>query len=428
MSLYEHMGKEQLEKEIQSLEKQFNEFKSRGLQLNMSRGNPSKQQLDLSNDIFTRYTLAKDLICTEEGFDSRNYGCLDGLIEAKRMMAQVLEVPAQNIIIGGNSSLNLMYDTIARAMLFGVYGSEKPWCKYDSIKFLCPVPGYDRHFGICEDMGIEMINVPMNSEGPDMDLVERLVEEDDTIKGIWCVPMYSNPEGITYSDETVKRFAALKPAAKDFRIFWDNAYCIHHLQDDHDTLLNIFDECRKAGNEDIVYIFASFSKVTYPGAAISAVASSENNLKEIRRHLAKQTIGSDKINQLRHVKYFKDIDGLKAHMLKQREIIKPKFDLVISALEKEISPLGIASWSHPKGGYFVSVNTLNGCAKRVVDLCRDGGVILTAAGATYPYGKDPDDKNIRIAPTFPPEEELQTAMKLFCIALKLASAERAMNR
>lgn len=428
MSIYESMEKEELEKEILSLEKQFNEFKSRGLQLNMARGNPSKQQLDLSNDIFTKYTLAKDLICTEEGFDSRNYGCLDGLIEAKRLMAQVLEVPAQNIIIGGNSSLNLMYDMVARAMLFGVYGSEKPWCKYDKIRFLCPVPGYDRHFGICEDMGIEMINIPMTESGPDMDLIERMVAVDDTIKGIWCVPMYSNPEGITYSDETVRRFAALKPAAKDFRIFWDNAYCIHHLQEDHDTLLNIFDECRKAGNEDIVYIFASFSKVTYPGAAISAVAASEKNLKEIRKHLTKQTIGSDKINQLRHVKYFKDINGVKKHMLKQRALIKPKFDLVISILDKEIKPLEIATWSNPKGGYFISLNTLNGCAKRVVDLCKDGGVTLTAAGATYPYGKDPDDKNIRIAPTFPPQEELKEAMELFCIALKLASAEKAMNR
>ena len=318
-----------------------------------------------------------------------------------------------------------MYDTMARAMLFGVYGSEKPWGKYDKVKFLCPVPGYDRHFGICQDLGIEMINVPMLEDGPDMDLVESLIRDDETVKGIWCVPMYSNPEGVTYSDEVVRRFARLKPAAKDFRIFWDNAYCLHHLTDEHPKLLNLFEECQKTGNEDMFFIFTSFSKVTFPGASISALAASTNNLNEIKKHLSMQTIGSDKMNQYRHVRYFGNIENVKAHMLKHRAIIKPKFDIVLETLKKELSPLDVANWTEPKGGYFISVFTQPGCAKRTVELCRQAGVTLTPAGASFPYGIDPKDRVIRIAPTFPSLEELATAIQIFCLAVKLASIEQA---
>jgi len=316
---------------------------------------------------------------------------------------------------------------MARAMMCGVPGGEKPWGKYDKVKFLCPVPGYDRHFAVCQDLGLEMINIPMNADGPDMDLIEKLVSEDETIKGVWCVPMYSNPEGVVYSDEVVRRFASLRPAAKDFRIFWDNAYCIHHLTDDHPKLLNIFEECKKNGNEDMVYIFTSFSKVTFPGASISALAASENNLNEIRRHLSMQTIGSDKMNQYRHIRYFKTIDDVKEHMLKHRAIIKPKFDAVIETLHEELDGLDIAYWIEPKGGYFISFTTLPGCAKRTVELCKEAGVTLTPAGAPFPYGVDPEDKVIRLAPTFPTVENLKTAIRILCLAVKLASIEKAQH-
>lgn len=427
MSFYGSLTVEKLKEEKAKVEASYQAFKDKGLSLNMARGVPSTEQLELSNGLLECVS-TQEVKLTEEKFDIRNYGCLEGLIEARRLMGSVLGVPAENVIIGGNSSLNLMYDTVARAMLFGVYGSNKPWVKYDKVKFLCPVPGYDRHFGICADLGIEMINVPMNSDGPDMNLVEKLVAEDETIKGIWCVPMYSNPEGVTYSDDVVRRFANLSPAAKDFRIFWDNAYCIHHLADEHDELLNLYDECRKTGKEDMVFIFTSFSKVTFPGAAISALAASKNNIEEIKKHLSMQTIGSDKINQYRHVEYFKTLDKVKEHMLKHRAIIKPKFDAVIEALEAELKPLDLADWTKPKGGYFISVNTLPGCAKRTVQLCKEAGLMLTPAGAPFPYGVDPDDKTIRLAPTFPSVDELKIAISLFCTAVKLASLEKILNQ
>lgn len=424
MSFYDGLSREELAVEKEKVETAYRAFQKQGLSLNMARGVPSAEQLDLSYGLLTCVTRG-EWEKTEQGFDPRNYGCLEGIAEARRLMGAALDIPAENIIVGGNSSLNLMYDTMARAMLFGVYGSEKPWGKYDKVKFLCPVPGYDRHFGVCEDLGLEMVNIPMLADGPDMDLVESLIRDDETIKGIWSVPMYSNPEGITYSDKVVRRFANLKPAAKDFRIFWDNAYCLHHLTDDHPKLLNLFEECKKTGNEDMVYVFTSFSKVTFPGASISALAASENNLKEIKKHLSMQTIGSDKMNQYRHVRYFGDIEHVKAHMLKHRAIIKPKFDVVLNTLKSELNSLGIASWTEPKGGYFISVSTQLGCAKRTVALCKEAGVTLTPAGAPFPYGIDPEDRVIRLAPTFPSVEELRKAIQIFCTAAKLAAIEKA---
>lgn len=424
MSFYDGLSREELAVEKEKVETAYRAFQKQGLSLNMARGVPSAEQLDLSYGLLTCVTRG-EWEKTEQGLDPRNYGCLEGIAEARRLMGAALDIPAENIIVGGNSSLNLMYDTMARAMLFGVYGSEKPWGKYDKVKFLCPVPGYDRHFGVCEDLGLEMVNIPMLADGPDMDLVESLIRDDETIKGIWSVPMYSNPEGITYSDKVVRRFANLKPAAKDFRIFWDNAYCLHHLTDDHPKLLNLFEECKKTGNEDMVYVFTSFSKVTFPGASISALAASENNLKEIKKHLSMQTIGSDKMNQYRHVRYFGDIENVKAHMLKHRAIIKPKFDVVLNTLKSELNSLGIASWTEPKGGYFISVSTQPGCAKRTVALCKEAGVTLTPAGAPFPYGIDPEDRVIRLAPTFPSVEELRKAIQIFCTAAKLAAIEKA---
>ena len=424
MSFYDGLSREELAVEKEKVEMAYHAFQKQGLSLNMARGIPSAEQLDLSYGLLTCVTRG-EWEKTEQGLDPRNYGCLEGIAEARRLMGAALDIPAENIIVGGNSSLNLMYDTMARAMLFGVYGSEKPWGKYNKVKFLCPVPGYDRHFGVCEYLGLEMVNIPMLADGPDMDLVESLIRDDETIKGIWSVPMYSNPEGITYSDKVVRRFANLKPAAKDFRIFWDNAYCLHHLTDDHPKLLNLFEECKKTGNEDMVYVFTSFSKVTFPGASISALAASENNLKEIKKHLSMQTIGSDKMNQYRHVCYFGDIEHVKAHMLKHRAIIKPKFDVVLNTLKSELHSLGIASWTEPKGGYFISVSTQPGCAKRTVALCKEAGVTLTPAGAPFPYGIDPKDRVIRLAPTFPSVEELRKAIQIFCTAAKLAAIEKA---
>lgn len=424
MSFYDGLSREDLAKEKAKVEASYRDFQEQGFSFNMARGVPSAEQLDLSYGLLTCVKKG-EWEETEQGLDPRNYGCLEGISEARRLMGAALDIPAENIIVGGNSSLNLMYDTMARAMLFGVYGSKKPWGKYDKVKFLCPVPGYDRHFGVCQDLGLEMINIPMLNDGPDMDLVESLIRDDETIKGIWSVPMYSNPEGITYSDEVVRRFANLKPAAKDFRIFWDNAYCLHHLTDDHPKLLNLFEECKKTGNEDMVFIFTSFSKVTFPGASISALAASENNLREIKKHLSMQTIGSDKMNQYRHVRYFGNIDKVKEHMLKHRAIIKPKFDIVLQTLKEGLGGLGIASWTEPKGGYFISVSTQPGCAKRTVALCKDAGVTLTPAGAPFPYGVDPEDRVIRLAPTFPSVDELKKAIRVFCVAVKLASIEKS---
>lgn len=426
MKAYQELSKEELVSLEKELTAQYEDKKALGLKLNMARGLPSAKQLDMEADFFNTLHPESDFI-SEAGIDCRNYGELIGIHEARKLMGDLMEVDADNVFVFGNSSLNVMYDTVARSMVLGVCGST-PWCKLDKVKFLCPVPGYDRHFAITEQFGIEMINIPMNEEGPDMDLVEKYVNNDPAVKGIWCVPKYANPTGITYSDRTVKRFAALKPAAEDFRIFWDNAYSIHHLYDDkQDYLLEILDECAKAGNPDIVYKFGSTSKVTFPGSGIAALASSKKNLDFIKSVITIQTIGHDKLNQLRHVRYFKNTDGLKNHMKKHAAIIRPKFELVTSTLEAEIGGLGIGKWTNPVGGYFISFDSLNGCAKTIVGLCKDAGVTLTGAGATYPYKKDPDDSNIRIAPTFPPIEELEKAIEIFVLCVKLASVRKLLE-
>lgn len=398
------------------------EFEKKGIKLDMSRGKPSAEQLDLSNEMLT-HCLDGDHI-SENGVDCRNYGVLDGIFEAKRLFMNMIGVGRWEIIIGGNSSLQMMYDAMAKAMLLGVKDSPKPWCKCEKVKWLCPAPGYDRHFAICQAFGIEMITVPMLDDGPDMDIVEKLVSNDDAIKGIWCVPRYANPTGVVYSDDVVKRFAALKPAAPDFRIFWDDAYCVHHLCDDPKPILNILDECKKAGSPDMVLIFASTSKISFPGGGIAIVGASEENINSMKAQMANQTIGYDKLNQLRHARFFGDINGIMEHMKKHRAIIKPKFDAVLDTLDKELSPLGVAVWSKPEGGYFVSFNSERGTAKRIVALCKKAGVTLTDAGATFPYGIDPEDKNIRIAPTYPTLDELKAAIEIFCVAVKAATAEK----
>lgn len=425
--ILKEMTKSELVKLKDDLMAEYELYKSKGLKLDMSRGKPGADQLDLSMGMLDTVS-SKDIVKSEAGADCRNYGILDGIPEAKKLFSEMIGVLDDEIFISGNSSLNIMYDTISKAMLFGLIESEKPWSKYEKIKFLCPVPGYDRHFAICESMGIEMVNIPMTATGPDMDMVEKLVSEDETIKGIWCVPMYSNPDGITYSDETVKRFASMKTKAKDFRIFWDNAYCVHHVSDTPDSLLNIMDECKKCKTENRVFIFGSTSKVSFPGSGVAMMGASKANLDYFKKLITIQTIGSDKINQLRHVKFFKDMDGINAHMQKHKAILAPKFNAVLDTLKREIEPLEIANWHKPNGGYFISFNTMDGCAKRVGELCRNAGVILTSVGATFPYGKDPQDKNIRIAPTFPPVEELQTAIDLFCICVKIASIEKLLNK
>lgn len=413
----------QLKNELTGL---YEDFKAKDLKLNMARGIPSTQQLDLSDKMLDCVNSDSSKLAAG-GVDCRSYGVLDGIKEAKELFSQLLNVNTDEIIVGGNSSLNIMYDVIIKAMMFGMPESEKPWCKYDEIKFLCPVPGYDRHFAICESLGIKMINIPLGSNGPDMDMIEKLVAEDDTIKGIWCVPKYSNPDGITYSDDTVKRFAKLKPKAKDFRIMWDNAYCVHDLTDTPDNLLNLLDECKKADNENIVLMFASTSKISYAGAGVAVMAASKTNIDYFNKKNQIQTIGTDKMNQLRHVCFFKDVNGINAQMVKHRAIVYPKFEIVLNGLEKEIAPLGIANWHKPNGGYFISFNAMNGCAKRIVELCKQAGVILTPAGATFPYGIDPEDKNIRIAPTYPPVEELKVAIELFCLCVKIASVEKLLE-
>ncbi len=425
--LLTEMNKDQLVAFKNDVQKEYDDFKNQGLSLNMARGKPSSSQLDLAMKMLAAVNSYDADYKASDGTDCRNYGGLDGIIDAKNIFSQMLGVSNDEIIVCGNSSLNIMYDTIAKCIIFGVDGVQKPWKDYEKIKWLCPAPGYDRHFAICESFGIEMITIPLNEDGPDMDMIEKLVAEDDTIKGIWCVPMYSNPTGITYSDETVKRFANLKPAAKDFRIFWDNAYCIHHLTDTPDTLLNILDECKKAGNDDMVYMFASTSKITFAGGGIAVMATSKANVDYIKSLMTVQTIGFDKINQLRHAKFFGDYNGLMKQMDKHREILQPKFEMVLDTLDREIAPLGIGTWHKPRGGYFVSFDTIDGCAKRVCKLCKEAGVVLTGAGATFPYGKDAHDSNIRIAPSFPPVEELELAMKLFVTAVKLATAEKLLE-
>lgn len=426
MKAYTEMSKEELIALKEELEKKYQDAKALNLALDMSRGKPAAAQLDLSMPMMSILD-ENSVLKAENGMDCRNYGVLDGIPEAKKLMADMMGAKPENVIVYGNSSLNIMYDTIARSMIHGVCGST-PWCKLDKVKFLCPVPGYDRHFAITESFGIEMINIPMSEDGPDMDMVEKYVNEDETVKGIWCVPKYSNPQGVSYSDETVRRFAALKPAAKDFRIFWDNAYCVHHIYEENQVqILNILEECEKAGNPDMVYQFASTSKVTFPGSGVAAISSSANNLADIKKSMTLQTIGHDKINQLRHVKFLKDADGIHAHMMKQAEIIRPKFEAVWNVLEKELGGLGIASWTHPTGGYFISFETLEGCAKEVVGKCKEAGVVMTGAGATFPYGKDPKDSNIRIAPTLPTPEELSQAADLFVLCVKLVSVGKLLE-
>ena len=426
MTAYRDRSREELLQLKEELEAKYQEFQGKGLKLDMSRGKPSAEQLDLSMGMMDVLDSFTDLKC-EAGIDCRNYGVIDGIPEAKRLLGELIEVPAEHIIIYGNSSLNVMFDVVSHAYTHGVMGMT-PWCRLDRVKFLCPVPGYDRHFAITEYFGIEMINVPMTPEGPDMDLVEKLVSEDESIKGIWCVPKYSNPQGYSYSDETVRRFARLSPAAPDFRIYWDNAYGVHHLYDhDQDHLIEILAECKRAGNMDLVYKFASTSKISFPGSGIACIAASQNNLEDIKAQLKNQTIGHDKVNQLRHVRFFGDIHGMVEHMRKHADIIRPKFEAVEQILERELGGLGIGSWTNPKGGYFISFDSLDGCAKDIVARCKKAGVVMTPAGATYPYGKDPHDSNIRIAPTYPPLSDLITATELFALCVKLVSVEKLLK-
>lgn len=426
MKAYEKMSVEELEQLIRELKKEYGRYQAMEMSLDMSRGKPCKEQLDLSMGLMDALNSDADMFC-EDGTDCRNYGVLNGIAEAKVLISDMMENNPDNIIIYGNSSLNVMYDSISRSMTHGVMGNV-PWCRLDKVKWLCPVPGYDRHFSITEYFGIEMIPVPMTPSGPDMALVERLVREDESIKGIWCVPKYSNPQGYSYSDETVRRFARLQPAAKDFRIYWDNAYGVHHLYDrEQDYLIEILAECKRAGNPDLVYKFSSTSKITFPGSGIAAIAASSNNLEDIQRQLRYQTIGHDKVNQLRHVRFFGDIHNMIEHMRKHADILRPKFETVETILEKNLGGLGIGSWTKPKGGYFISFDTMEGCAKEVAAKCKKAGVKLTPAGATYPYGKDPRDSNIRIAPTYPPIEDLRTASQLFCLCVKLVSAQHLLK-
>lgn len=418
MKTYAEMSREELLSEKASLEERYNEFKARGLKLDMSRGKPCKEQLDLSvalNDV-------KDYV--SDGVDVRNYGMLDGIPSCKKLFADLMGVKPENVIVGPTSSLNLMFDYVSQCYTHGA--GSTPWCKLDKVKFLCPVPGYDRHFTILEHFGIEMINVDMKQDGPDMDAIEELVK-DPSVKGMFCVPKYSNPQGITFSDDVVRRIAALKPAAEDFRIVWDNAYCVHDLVEDGDKLLNIFDVLPEYGNDDMVVEVCSTSKITFPGAGISAIIASDNNIKMIKSRLSAQVISYDKMNQHRHVVFFGDANGVLNHMKKHAAILKPKFDIVIKALNEELAGKGIASWFAPKGGYFISLDVMEGCAKRVGELCKEAGVTLTSVGATYPYGKDPNNKNIRIAPSFPPVDELSLAAELLCICTRLAAAEKLLG-
>ena len=415
----QNIGKEKLIERLDALKNEYNAFKALGLKLDMSRGKPGADQLDLTNELVNPDYLGN--YKASNGFDVRNYGILDGIPECKALFAEILDVPAENVIVFGNASLTIMYDYIAQCMLFGA--GDKPWSKLDKVKFLCPVPGYDRHFSILEHFGIEMINIPTDENGPDMDMIEELVK-DEAVKAAFCVPMYSNPSGITYSDEVVRRFAALKPAAKDFRVIWDNAYCVHHVNETTDKLLNIFEACKEFGTEDNFIEVTSTSKISFPGAGVAALAASSNNIAAIKGRMTVQTIGYDKINQLRHANFFKNKAGIDAHMLKHAAILKPKFEAVLTAFNEKLAGKGIASWTNPNGGYFISLDVYEGCAKRTVALCKEAGVTLTGAGATFPYGNDPLDKNIRIAPTFPSRDELCKAVEILCVCVELAAIEK----
>ncbi len=426
MQKYQEMTKEELLVEKAALEKQFEEIKALNLKLDMSRGKPSAEQLDIAMDILDVLD-SKSVLKSENGMDLRNYGILDGIPEAKRLMAEMMGCDEKNVIVYGNSSLNIMYDQISRAMTLGYCGNA-PWAKLDKVKFLCPVPGYDRHFAITELFGIEMINVPLYEEGPDMDMVEEYVNNDPAVKGIWCVPKYSNPAGTSYSDETVRRFANLKPAAPDFRIFWDNAYCVHHLYADNQVeILDILSECEKAGNPDMVFDIDSTSKVTFPGAGVAAMAASANNIADVKKQMTIQTIGHDKVNQLRHVLYFKNLDGIKVHMMKHAESMRPKFEMLDELLGAEIGARGIGSWVKPVGGYFICFESLDGCAKDIIAKCKEAGVTMTGAGAPFPYGKDPKNSTIRIAPTFPSLEELRKAAEVFVVCVRLSSVNKILE-
>ena len=420
--LYSEMNQTEREQELALLKKQYEELKKKGLKLDMSRGKPSPSQLNVTNDMLTMPLTEADFL--QNGTDYRNYGILDGIPAAKALFADLLGVGAENIIVGGNSSLNLMYDAVIRAMQYGVYGGKTPWGKQGKVKFLCPCPGYDRHFRIADSLGFELVNIEMTPTGPDMDAVEKYVNGDASVKGIWCVPKYSNPTGVTFSDETVKRFAALTPAADDFRIFWDNAYVVHDLYDEGDSLLNLYEEAKKLGHEDMVFMFTSTSKITFPGAGISAIAASENNIAFIKKSMGAQTIGHDKLNQIRHVKYFGNADGLRKHMKKHAEFLRPKFEAVDAYFAKELASRGLGTWKKPKGGYFISLDLLDGCAKRTYALAKEIGVTLTTVGETFPHGIDPRDRNLRIAPSYPEMPDLMAALEAFCICARIAALEK----
>lgn len=420
MKKYIELSSSEREKLYAELKDLYEGYKKAGLCLDLSRGKPNAKQLDISNGL-----LKVDLVDnykTQDGFDCRNYGILDGIPEMKTFFAEIYGIDAEDIVVGGNSSLQLMYDTLSRAMLFGVYGSEKPWCREEGLKWICVTPGYDRHFRITETLGFELLTVKMVDGGPDMDEVERLVC-DPKVKGIWCIPKYSNPSGNTYSDDTVRRLVSMECAAPDFRIMWDNAYAIHDFDEDGDELLNVFEEAEKYGNKDRVFYYSSTSKVTYPGGGVAFMASSENNRKQIAKYLGAQTIGYDKINQLRHLRFFETPENLRSHMLKLGANIKRKFDIVLSELET-VKGLGIATWTEPRGGYFISLDCIPGTAKRVFELMKEAGVTLTPVGATFPYGVDPGDSNLRLAPTYPMDDELSLACKVLTVSMKMAALEK----
>ena len=426
MKKYSEMSREELLELKSQLEAEFEDVKGKGLKLDMSRGKPAAEQLDLGKELLDIVNGESDMKA-ENGLDTRNYGGPEGIPEAKALMAEMVGTKPENVIVFGNSSLNIMFDTVSRAMTHGIMGNT-PWAKLDHFKFLCPAPGYDRHFRVTEYFGAELVTIPMLEDGPDMDMVEKLVSEDESVKGIWCIPKYSNPTGVVYSDEVVRRFANLKPAAKDFRIFWDNAYCVHDLYEDNQPqILDILSECEKAGNPDMVFEFASTSKVSFAGGGVSMMAASPANLAEVKKHMSTQTIGHDKINQLRHARYFKNMDGIKAHMMKHAASLRPKFEAVLNVLESDLGGLGIGTWTKPLGGYFISFDAMEGCAKAIVAKAKEAGLVMTGAGATYPYGNDPKDSNIRIAPSYPTPEELAVAGKVFVLSVKLVSVDKLLQ-
>ena len=424
MKKYTDMTAQELREELKTVEAKYEELKAKKLSLNMARGKPGKEQLDLTNEMMDVLQSGSDYQC--DGIDVRNYGNLDGLPSCKKLFAEILGVKPENVFVGGSASLQLMYDTVSKAYTHGLKNSSRPWAKLDKVKWLCPAPGYDRHFKVSETFGMEMMPVPMTPDGPDMDLVEKLIQDPD-VRGMWCVPKYSNPDGIVYSDETIRRIASMKPAAEDFLLMWDNAYCVHEFFGDYRPFPDILGECAKYGNEDMVFEFASTSKITYPGAGVSVFACSEGNMAYMMGLLNAQIISYDKVNQLRHVRYLKDKAGVLALMKRHAAILAPKFQCVLDNLDREIAPLGIASWQHPMGGYFISVNTFPGTAKAAWQLCKDAGLTMTNAGATYPYGKDPQDSNMRVAPSLPPIEQLQQAMEIYCTSLKLAALRKILD-